>query len=228
MKIVRLPASDPEKFGSKKVRGNRQKKEDQQQLNLFSAGNILQLHSLSPFEEALMMDERGDKDTACRLYRKAIEAGDQVADAYCNLGIMESQESNTVKAIDYLTRSLKYDPRHPEAHFNLANCYTEAGNMELGILHYRITIQIDPAFLNSYFNLGLALASQGRYEEAVAAFDKYCSLTQNDDRKPALEMIRKLKEHGYRELKDRGPEADNSLAQFLSTSPATRDDHGQK
>lgn len=194
MRILELPASNPEKFGSKRVHRGRDKNENQeQQLNLFTSGKVLQLHSLSPFEEALMVDERGDKASARELYLKAIEIGDQTADSYCNLGILESQNGNLIKAIDYLTLSLKYNPRHFEAHFNLANAYVEAGNFELGILHYEVAIEVEPSFLNSYFNLGLALASAREYQRSIVALEKYCRLTLPKDHKPALDMIQKLR-----------------------------------
>ena len=61
-------------------------------------------------------------------YLKAIESKDSIADAYCNLGILESQDKNYSKAIDCFTLCLKEDPRHFEAHYNLANLYAEIGN----------------------------------------------------------------------------------------------------
>lgn len=194
MRLLELPASNPEKFGSKRVHRDSDKSENkEQQLNLFASGKVLQLHSLSPFEEALMVDERGDKESAKDLYLTAVEAGDQPADAYCNLGILESQNGNIIKAIDYLTLSLKYNPRHFEAHFNLANVYVEAGNLELGILHYEVGIEIEPSFLNSYFNLGLALASAREYKKSITVLEKYCRLTRSEDQRPALDMIQKLR-----------------------------------
>lgn len=194
MKILELPVSNPEKFGSQRVHRDRDKNRDKaQQLNLFNSGKVLQLHSRSPFEEALMMDERGDKESAKNLYHNAVENGNQPADAYCNLGILESQDNNILKAINYLTLSLKFNPRHFEAHFNLANAYVEAGNHKLGILHYKMAIEIEPSFLNSYFNLGLALASARQYEKAIAVLEKYCNLTLPQDHKPALDMIQKLR-----------------------------------
>ncbi len=193
MRILELPSSNPEKFGSKRVQRDRDKKGVEQQLNLFASGKVLQLHSLSPFEEALMVDERGDKESARDLYLKAIGAGDQTADAYCNLGILESQNENFVKAIDYLTLSLKYNPRHFEAHYNLANAYIEAGNLDLGILHYEVAIEVEPSFLNSYFNLGLALASAREYKRSITVLEKYCGLTLPEEHRAALDMIQKLR-----------------------------------
>lgn len=191
MNIVKLQASNPEKFGSKRVGKDRQKT-DRQQLDLFAEGRVLQLHSQSPFEEALMMDEQGKIEEACELYHKAIDQENHVADAYCNLGILMCRENNPAKAIHFLTLSLKQNPRHLEAHFNLANIYTDEGNLGLGKLHYEICIEIDPAFTNSYFNLGLTLAASKEYKQAIDVLNRYREIAPPKDQKSAVELIIKL------------------------------------
>ena len=194
MKILKLSATDPGKFGSRRVRHRSEESgEKQKQLNLFTTGRVLTLHSMAPFEEALILDEKGEVAAAKRLYQRAIEQGDQPANACCNLGILLAQEGELVKAISMLTQSLKHDPRHLEAHFNLANLYVDAGNLELGKLHYQISLEIDPGFLNSYYNLGLALAEAGDYEEAVSVLSEYCRLTAMEERGPVQELIAKLR-----------------------------------
>src|SRR5687768_3887309 len=101
-KVVQFPVSSPpEKLGLQRAL----KKKDQPtprkgQLNLFTSGKVVKLNQLSTFEEALMLDEQGDTKGARVQYMKAINEGDSLADAYCNLGIIESQENNHPKAID--------------------------------------------------------------------------------------------------------------------------------
>jgi tetratricopeptide (TPR) repeat protein len=110
------------------------------------AAQILELVlELSRFEQALMSDERGDSKAA-ELYEKAIEEGDCVADAHCNLGIIESQRGNTTKAFDCFTSSLKHDPRHSEAHYNLGNLYFDANDFRLAQMHYEMAVEVDPSF----------------------------------------------------------------------------------
>ncbi|MEX1062654.1 MAG: tetratricopeptide repeat protein [Balneolaceae bacterium] len=191
MKIIQLSAADTEKFGSKRVRKS-DSKINARQLNLFTEGRMLKLHPLSPFEEAFMMDERDDREAARKLYHKAIRTDDRPADAYCNLGILESQDQQMTKAVDYLTLSLKLNPRHLEAHFNLANLYADSGNRKLAKFHYEICIRIEPAFSNSYFNLGLTLAAEQQYREAIDILSEYCRIAPCQEHKQALELIRKL------------------------------------
>ncbi len=92
----------------------------QGQMNLFKPARAEIAHLLSPFEEALLLHERGDAKAA-ELYREAITEGDNLADAYCNLGIIELEQGRMPKALDCFTLALKNEPRHVEAHYNLAN-----------------------------------------------------------------------------------------------------------
>ncbi len=191
-KVIQFPTPGLEKFGFKPVR---KKGEDNKikpaQLDLFSAGKVVSLHKLSRFEEALMLDDLGDKK-AKEVYQKAIAEGDSVADAYCNLGILESQEGNISKAIDCFTKCLKENPRHFEAHYNLANLYAEVGNLALAKVHYQISIEVEPYFPNSHFNLGLTLAMNKEIEEAVHSLQSYCRLVSSHDRIQAEELIASL------------------------------------
>ncbi len=193
-KVIAFPGQGPEKFGYKPVAKKRPGLLDKNgQLNLFTGAKVVSLNKLSAFEEALMMDEQQDA-AARELYLKAIEAGDSVADAYCNLGILESQHKNTTSAIDYFTKSLKEDPRHYEAHYNLANLYAEVGNWMLAKLHYELSITIEPQFPNSYFNLALTLAMNGEKKEAVEALFHYKKLVPIAEQKSADELIESLSE----------------------------------
>src|SRR5258706_12115377 len=106
----------------------------QGQLSLFrEEGRIARL--LTPFEEALLLHERGDAKAA-EYYLEAISEGDNVGEAYCNLGIINLEHGDTAKALDSFTLSLKHDPRHVEAHYNLGNLYYDAGEYRLARLHY--------------------------------------------------------------------------------------------
>lgn len=199
-KIIQFsPTPGPEKFGPQRARrkkdgqSNESPGAKQAQLNLvFGGAKVLRLNQLSVFEEALLVDDQGDKKLARASYLKAIKEGDSIADAYCNLGILEWQDGNTTKAIDYFTQSLKNDPRHYESHYNLANLYAEVGNYSLAKIHYQIAIEIEPEFANSYFNLGLTLAMNKEFQEAVNILKRYRQMTPGEDHSQTDDLIFKL------------------------------------
>src|SRR5688572_10380696 len=81
-------------------------KELQGQLNLFRVVPRTLARLLTPFEEALLLHEKGDTAAADR-YEEAINEGDNIAEAYCNLGIINLERGQLAKAVDNFTLSLK-------------------------------------------------------------------------------------------------------------------------
>lgn len=194
-KVIKFQQAVPEKFGPQRVRTKKRPDlEKLGQLNLFTGGKVISLHALSPFEEALMAEEQGRLDSARHGYERAIELNDSKTDAYCNLGILEFQDGHYPKAIDCFTLCLKEEPRHFEAHYNLANLYSEVGNFALAKLHYQTSIEIEPEFANSYFNLGLNLAMNKSLAEAIQVLYQYKTLTPPEQHHQADELILKMKE----------------------------------
>ena len=200
--ILQLPTKSPARLGFERAqRGKRPDVQPQDQLGLFEpeqnrfgAGQTTkaQIHQLhyggTPFEEALVLDVRGDP-RAADAYRKAINNADCVADAYCNLGILEYQAGKTGKAVDCFTEALKQDPRHFESHYNLGNLYFESGDVRLAKMHYEVAAELAPTFPNVYFNLGLIHAMNETYPTAIEALTKYKELSSMEEGKKADELL---------------------------------------
>jgi len=192
--ILKFPVQ-ASKLGYKRVRNRAREAESPGQLPLFASrtAQILPFVSqLSLFEQAFMLDERGDP-AAAEFYAKAIAEQDCVADAYCNLGIIESQRGNTAKAFDCFTTSLKHNPRHSEAHYNLGNLYFDVNDYRLARIHYEMAGQVDPAFANVYFNLALVQAISNDLAAAVGALTRYQELVSETEGRTAEELLNSLK-----------------------------------
>jgi tetratricopeptide (TPR) repeat protein len=193
-KVIQLEVTPtPPKLGYKRARRERDL-EKKGQLNLFKQGEP-QIHRLpsrfTPFEEALNLDEQGNPG-AQEAYLKAILEKDSIADAYCNLGILESKNKNAAKAFDYFTKCLQLEPRHLEAHYNLANLYFEVNDYKLAKLHYEIAAEVEPEFPNIYFNLALVYALNEEYKDAVNALFKYKELVPENEGKKADNLLNGL------------------------------------
>ncbi len=162
----------------------------QGQLSLFrmEEGRLARL--LTPFEEALLLHEQGDIKAA-EYYLEAINEGDNVAEAYCNLGIIDLEQGDRAKALDHFTLSLKHDPRHVEAHYNLGNLYYDAGEYRLARLHYEAATQIEPGFSLVYFNVALVYHRLSDLPAASAALERYKELEPEDKDIEALSELLK-------------------------------------
>jgi tetratricopeptide (TPR) repeat protein len=152
----------------------------QGQMNLFKPAQAKVAHLLSPFEEALMLHERGD-EKAAELYREAIAEGDNMADAYCNLGIIELEQKRVPKALDCFTLALRHEPRHVEAHYDLANLYFDSGELRLARLHYESAAELEPSFSPLYYNLALVYYELQDLNSACAALHRYQELAPPDE-----------------------------------------------
>jgi tetratricopeptide (TPR) repeat protein len=195
--IIEFPIQKPHS-GLKRVHKSREVElRHTNQLDLFSQGTpetniFIMPSSLSPFEEALMLDEKGDPK-AKKAYLKAIDKNDFTADAYCNLGILEYESGSTIKAIDAFTKSLKEEPRHFESHYNLANLYSELGNLPLAKTHYEFARELKPDFPDVCFNLGLVYAMTRNFDSAIKILSKYKAMVSPEESTNAEKLIESIK-----------------------------------
>ena len=169
----------------------------QGQMSLFRAEvrQVQVARLLTPFEEALLLHEQGD-EKASEFYVEAINAGDNVAEAYCNLGIIELDRGKTIGALENFTQSLKSDPRHVEAHYNLANLYYDAGDFPLARLHYEAAIQIEPNFSLVYYNLALVYHRLNNVQAATQSLTRYKELEPSDEEIELVDQLLKALETG--------------------------------
>ena len=162
----------------------------QGQMNLFKPASTKVVRLLSPFEEALQLHEQGDAKAA-ELYREAITEGDNLPDAYCNLGIIELEMDRMPKALDCFTLALKNEPRHVEAHYNLANLYFDAGDLQLAKLHYETAAELEPSFSLLHYNLALVYYKLDNLNRACTALTRYKELAPEDQEMQRIDELLK-------------------------------------
>ena len=110
-----------------------------------------------------------------------------------HIGILESQNGNTSRAFDCFTTSLKSDPRHAEAHYNLGNLYFDVNDFRLAQIHYELAAEVEPSFANAYFNLALVQSLNHDFAAAIAALTRYQELVSEAYARNAAELLQALK-----------------------------------
>lgn len=190
--IIEFLPKQPIKYGFERVK-RRKRKGSGTQPDLFSpSAEILRLPSrLSPFEEALRLDERNDGRTE-EAYRRAIQEGDCVDGAYCNLGILLSKAGQTAKAFDCFTKALQHNPRHFQSQFNLGNFYFERDNLKLARMHYELAIELQPDCASVYFNVALVAAMSNDLAFAIEALQRYKALASDAGGDKVNDLLEKL------------------------------------
>ena len=117
-----------------------------------------------------------------------------MADAYCNLAMLQSKRGETAKAFDSFTHCLKHNPRHFEAHYNLANLHFDIDGHHLAQTHFQLAAQIDPKFPNLHFNLALALSVNNEIHAAIAVIKTYQSLVPPEEAGKANDLLANLRQ----------------------------------
>jgi Flp pilus assembly protein TadD len=84
------------------------------------------------------------------------------------------------EAVPILTAVLNLHPDHVPARNLLAMAYASLGNTETAIENLRASAAHDPSRAGTWANLGLLLKDDGRFDEALAAYDKALTLAPND------------------------------------------------
>lgn len=64
--------------------------------------------------------------------------------------------------------------------YRLAKYNDSLGNMNTAVEYYSKTLEVNPSYLNAYFNRGSILAQQNKYQAALVDFKKFDSISPND------------------------------------------------
>jgi len=116
--------------------------------------------------------------------------GQVLGSLYTNLGKALFVQGRTAEAVAAYRKALEIDPEVPEAHNNLGVALASQGQIKEAVAHYRQALKINPDYAQARSNLeavlggssrggeaasglvndGVALARQGRTEEAIALF----------------------------------------------------------
>jgi arylsulfatase A-like enzyme/Tfp pilus assembly protein PilF len=109
-------------------------------------------------------------DRAEQVYRQAIERGFDSADLRANLGLIYYRWGESAKAEKELKSALKLEENSITAHYRLADVYRANKVFGKAAEHYRRVLEIDPDYVWAVNGLAMALAMEGKNEEALAAF----------------------------------------------------------
>jgi tetratricopeptide (TPR) repeat protein len=120
-----------------------------------------------------LLREQGRYDEAIRHFRLAARSPAQPAAAWFELGLTLKRPECAAEAEAAYRRALELRPDYAEAAVNLGLILLgERGDPGAAEALFRRAAAIDPALPAATVNLGLALQEQGRFEEAIAEFDR--------------------------------------------------------
>jgi FkbM family methyltransferase len=88
------------------------------------------------------------------------------------LGVICAHLDKLDLAMEYITKSLQFNPDNAEAHLGLAIALQHKGLTDTALIHYQKAINLNPNNAEAYNGLGLALKVKGQLDEAITYFQK--------------------------------------------------------
>lgn len=111
--------------------------------------------------------ELGKVDSARMAFRQAIRLDGEYAPAYLSLALLEEDEGDFRKALQYAEKAFHLDSTNLEYRYRYASFLLRAGEPQKAMMHLRHVVEKWPWHHGSHYNLAQALIQSGRKEEAV-------------------------------------------------------------
>ena len=112
----------------------------------------------------------GALENSEQLYRQAVAADPQYAEAWCFLGIVCKARGNLDDAIESYRAALRARPNFQEALNNLGNIYVLQEKFDEAVACFRQAIDVNAEFAQPHNNLGAALRKLGKLDEAISCY----------------------------------------------------------
>jgi tetratricopeptide (TPR) repeat protein len=113
----------------------------------------------------------GDLEGAFNAYSMAIEAGEDLANAYAGRGNVYTSWRRFIEAEIEYSASLEYE-RQPGVLASRCNVYRLLAKFDLAIIDCQETIELDPEFIDGYIALTLLHLEQGDLDSAATVIDE--------------------------------------------------------
>jgi Flp pilus assembly protein TadD/predicted enzyme related to lactoylglutathione lyase len=115
-------------------------------------------------------------DDAAQLYRMALEARPEQANAWGSLGFVLNELGRYTESLAATELALALDPLLPEAWNNQGNALDALQHHEEALVAYDRALALAPATATFWVNKGAALTNLHRSREALEAFDRALAL----------------------------------------------------
>jgi tetratricopeptide (TPR) repeat protein len=118
-------------------------------------------------QRALEFANRGDRESAIRLFREAIQLRPSFAVAHHNLGVALADSGKSHDAIASFREAIRLNPDYSDAYYNLGILLNQSGKSREALETLSVAHRLRPNHPETLNNLGLALIYQKRSDEAI-------------------------------------------------------------
>ncbi|NET43635.1 tetratricopeptide repeat protein [Okeania sp. SIO2B3] len=158
--------------------------------------------------------EKGEKEEAIKVYRKAVEIQPELWEVHHKLGNLLQEIGEQKEAVTAYNESIQLNPNFCWSYNNLGDVLVRLEKWEEAIASYQKAIELDPNFAWSHYNLAETLIKTGNFYEAAAAYKSAIKL------QPDLpKSYEKLGDTLQQQMQLYAAEAVNSYRQAIQQHP---------
>jgi len=124
---------------------------------------------------AQIYDDKASKD-ALEMAKKYSAKATEKERLYIEAAYAGAVEGNAEKKVRLLEALAKAYPQEKEAHYELAQIYTDAINLPQAIAEFEKALALDPGFGLALNQAGYVYARIGNYDKAIQCFERYAAI----------------------------------------------------
>ncbi len=107
-----------------------------------------------------------------RIGEKKLAAEPRNPRAWYELGAVEREEGNFLKAVEYFEKAVELDGKFVEAYQGLGSCCSKLGDLDRAIAAFKKAIELNESYPTPYFSLGVVYSRLGRLNDARDAIEE--------------------------------------------------------
>lgn len=138
------------------------------------SGSNPQINAPTYYAAAMLFERKGNFSEAIKRYQQAIDLDPMYLAAYNRMSICQNRLGCYEEAEKLLRMALSLSPETAYLHNNLAFNYMLRRQYKDAEAELRNALTIDPDFKRAKMNLGIVLAKQGLYDQALAYLLQAC------------------------------------------------------
>jgi tetratricopeptide (TPR) repeat protein len=124
------------------------------------------------FSQLQLLIQQGRLDEAKSQIQEEIRRDPSNADAYIELGVIESAQSDFANAAAALEKAIQLAPNSTRAHNDLGTVYVNQKKVDAAEKEFRTVLRLEPANRDANYNLGVLLMAKGSPTEAIPHFER--------------------------------------------------------
>jgi tetratricopeptide (TPR) repeat protein len=147
-----------------------QAKTDQEKNDDLPKAKTPEITATTYYTTGLILEQQGNYAGAIDKFNRAIDADHHCTSAYNHLGLCYMRLRNYDLAEDTFKQALQQSPNLPYLHNNLGFTYLLQNKFTNAEAELKNAITLDPNFRRAHANLAVALAKQGKPDQALPHF----------------------------------------------------------